>query len=419
MAGFAQAPSLAPLVPEVFKQLWQQTEQNSPLLKSEVYRLESAQKGVKVAQANQKWQLHWQGELSMAQMKKSFARTANNLTLSYPLYQPQLSTTEALKQVQTQAAQWRVQVQQRTLFNQVAKRYTQWLLAKEKQRFAQREIQAITDILQQLKQRYQLGLVQFNEISEVQSRLSLMKVAQLKAQQQADEIWQKLTALVGNPPLSLKEAEIGLATDQSLIQLQKQLNSILKNCQNSQSCQLDVEEHPLLKVIQSQMMAQRQKEAVVKARYAPKVTAFGSYVYNDSGKNFYDDMQGAKAGIQFKVPLYVAGADSAEQAEQRAQWQSLQAQRVQIQQDLQARAQTVWQDLKASSQQLSLLMRARHATEQAVKATEAGLKTGQRSILEVLNAQRDWDEAQRKLYSTQYEIWRIIAEWKYLSAEMK
>lgn len=395
-------------LPKALLQLQQQAVEHAPSLQAQWQQVSQAAQQVQFQKSLQKPKVSLKSELSYAWMKQNFGRTANQLSVSYPLYAPNLQASEQVAQTAQQQKRWQALAAQRALWKQVGLTYIQLLKQQEQERYTQRQLQAMKDILIQLQGRYQVGMTQLNDIADVESRIALMRAKELLAQQQVQELWQKLSALTGLPVAQIQQRPLPLATKQNIAQTLQKLKAWQKKCQNSQSCfgKGVLEQHPLLQALQQKQQQLRQQTQKVKSRYQAKVQAVGSYIYNDSDNHFYDDMQGAKAALQLTVPLYLSGEEDAAISEVRAEQQQLQLQWQQQQLNLQSQAQTAIEGLHSLAKQMPVFQSAVQASEQALKATQAGLRTGERTILDVLNAQRDLDLMRKTLNTALYEVWR-------------
>jgi len=410
-------------LPKPLLQLQQQALEQAPSLQAQWQMVRQAEQQLHFQKSLQKPKVTLKSELSYAWMKQDFARTANQLAVTYPLYAPNLSAAEQVAEASQLQKHWQVLAAQRNLWKQVGLTFIQLLKQQEQVLYSQRQLQAMKDILTQLKARYQVGMTQLNDIAEVESRIALMQADSLVAQQRVQELWQKLVAQSGVSKAALHKLLsplMTLTTQDALQQTLMALQAWQKKCpkvQNSQPCLSEklLEQHPILGAIQQKQWQLQQQAQKVAAKYQMKVQAVGSYVYNNSGNRFYDDMQGVKVGIQLNLPLYLSGESDAAVAEVRAQQQQLRQQWQQQKLNLLTEAQIAMEGLHSLAEQIPVFQAAVQASEQALKATHAGLQTGERSILDVLNAQRDLDLMRKRLHIALYEVWRYQILWQFVN----
>ena len=119
-------------------------------------------------------------------------------------------------------------------------------------------------------------------------------------------------------------------------------------------------------------------------------------------------MQGIKAGVQVRIPLYTGGKTDASIAKARASKMVVNAKIKQKRLALEGLAKRAYIGYKAQLSTLKALKAALSSNKQAKKATENGLSTGTRNILDLLTAQRNLHRAERDIPKTISQIW---ANW--------
>lgn len=381
------------------------TLHNNPTLQMAQADVSMANNTVASSEAQQKPSVSFQSELSYAWMSKNqFPRTANQLLATYPLYKPDLNNLTEASEHQKQAKVWQLEVSKQLVLKQVAQRYFNYVQLLAKQRYLQKEADSIREIMQQLNQRFQVGYQDLNDVVEVQARLDTNQVERLEVLQALHQEQFALNAIVG-------KSDWGLPQDLNSERLPKPLpvkptQTTGNSPQNYQAWYFLSENHPVLQVLkqteqalQNQILYQKQKDGV-------QVSAFGALVYNDSEQNFYDDMQGARGGVQVTVPLYLGGRTSANTGKIRSELQKIVAQKQQQRLQLNAQAQNAWVGVSSGLQRLKALRAALDSNKQALQATEQGLKTGSRNIIDLLNAQRSVHKAERDIPLVVASIWQ-------------
>lgn len=364
---------------------------NNPTIQLAEAKQSSARSQHQQADALNKPQLMLQSELSYAWMQSNdFPRTANQLKASYPLYQPDKSDLQSIAQFQESAAQWQLETQRQLLLRQVAENYYQYWSQQAQVDYLIKEQQAIQDIMEQIQQRFQVGYQDLNDIAEIQARLDANQAERLLAVQRLQIIEANLAALLGH--------SIELSS------LQPPQN--LPNMKKSQARQDSELAHPQIQQLKQSEKAANKQVEFEKHKDGIQLEAFGAYVYNESDGNFYDDMQGVRGGLQLTLPLYVGGRTDANVSKARAESQQLKAQQREIELALQAQSKSSWLTYQAGLKRLEALKAVLYSSEQALKATENGLRTGTRNILDLLNAQRRLHLAQRDIPMTKAQIWQ-------------
>jgi len=342
-------------------------------------------------------QVDFKSELSYAWMKKNdFARTASQISARYPLYQPDDTNLINIADNQHDAALYQEKAQEQQLLLKIAQQYFNYWALKVEFEFLEKEQNSITEILRQVNQRFQIGYQDLNDITEVQARLDTNRADLFKAQQRMQITQAELEELVGS------------TVDLSSFQPPKNLPPLIALKQSSAIESIWskwVESNPELQAMMLEQSAATEQVEYEKNRDGIQVEAFSALVYNDSDGNFYDDMQGLKAGVQVNIPLYTGGKTDASVAKARAAKTAVGAKIKQKRLALEGQAKRAYISYNAQLTTLTALKAALSSNQQAKKATENGLSTGTRNILDLLTAQRNLHRAERDVPKTVSQIW--------------
>lgn len=387
------------------QQLFEIALAESPIIEIAQAQQNAAQGQQQLTESLKQPQVSFESELSYAWMlKKDFPRMANQLKITYPLYQPEIGTLQSIANHQEVASQWQLEAQRQQLMQKIANRYYQYWSQHAQVEYLAKERLAIENIIEQIQRRFQVGYQDLNDIAEIQARLDSNREQQLFAEQKAQTIEANLMVLVGKavkledlqPPKNLPK------------QTQSTGQTWLKLAQN----------HPLIQQLQATKMAADKQIEIKQHEDGLKVNAFGGYVFNESEQNFYDDMQGLKGGVQISVPLYLGGRTEAKQAKAHAQSQQIQAQTKALMLELQSQATNSELSYQAGLKRLEALKDVLYSSKQALEATESGLRTGTRNILDLLNAQRRLHAAQRDIPMTKAQIWQAWYELQWAKGQL-
>ena len=174
-----------------------------------------------------------------------------------------------------------------------------------------------------------------------------------------------------------------------------------------------VEQHPALLRYEQMLFASRKQMEYEKNKDGVVVQAFGAIVNNQSDGYFYDDAQGAKVGLKLSVPLYLAGRTSAATAKARAESNQVSALKRQQELLLTASLQNAVESSQHNQKRLSALKDVLESNKQALTAAENGLSTGNRNILDLLDAQRNVHRAERDITIVINRLWNnwYLYQW--------
>ena len=355
----------------------------------------------KYADSQQLLSVHYQGDLGYAAMKNnSFARSANKLEASYPLYQKDREDLYSAATFQLNESKYQVEEAKQELLLQVSKQYFRYWKQLAEQEFLQKEQTSIEEILDQVKQRFQVGYQDLNDISDIQARLDRNRAQLLRADQAI-----QLTRVNLEATINAKVEWLSLQAPVDLPQM--------NNEQGVGDIEDRVKDHPTLQKLDQAQQASNKRVDYARSKDGLMVKAYGAYIYNESDGNFYDDMQGAKAGLQLKLPLYLGGQTQAAIAKAQANTYQVQAQKRMKQLMLTATMKTALINYQSGLEQLEVLKEVVFSNEQAVKAAEQGMTTGNRTALDLLDTQRDLHRAKRDIKVLRNTLWQnwYLYQW--------
>jgi outer membrane protein len=373
-------------------------------------------------QAQLQPQVRLQSELSYTIAEhKNYPRFANTLALNYPLSDPMLSAGEevAISDMQSQSLLLEAGLQQIRLA--AAQSYYQYWQEQAQLDYLQRERDFLIDLLFQVEERMQLGIEALEDMAQVESRLQQNRRTRLQSQSKLDTLRTALREQLGiidRPQIALPSFNTkAIADEQPLVPedlLEAYVNPLEQKSFSTREesiWQLLVMHNPKVEAIQQQVKTARKKIAQQTHFAAPRIEAFSALVYNDSNRNFYDDMTGIKAGIRLNAPLYLAGQDKALSAQARAQMHQLQALQRDQENQLIALAENSWQQIRNLYQQRAVQLKALSTAQCYLETIEHALVSGDSDTLELL-------EAQRKVYQEQSSLPQIEAQISQLKSKL-
>lgn len=400
-------PETTPAGKLALSDLFELALQTNPSLSRADAEQAAAYSSLQDARGLLKPEVRFNSELSYAWMKMDeFPRTANQLIATYPLYEPQLNDLNKSADSTYQSKQWRSEAEKQKVLFKVAELYFTYWQQREDFLFLKKEQRSIESIIKQVRQRFQVGYQDLNDIVEIQSRLDFNHAELLKAEQDFRQTEAKLTAVLGDAStFSYDALSFPLKQAPQLARLEREVN-VAKAENAQQAWSKLVINNPLLLALEQQVQAAQKQVEYVKNKDSVQVEAFGALVYNDSDKNFYDDMQGARGGLRLNVPLYLGGRTEAAVSKQRSQVKELLAVKRETSLSLEAQARNAWLALQTGTTRLKALKAALESSRQAVKASEQALKTGRRNVLDLLDAQRHLHKIERDLPILKADIWK-------------
>ncbi len=313
---------------------------------------------------------------------RSTSRSAG-LQLSQPLFR--YDRWIQLKQADSAIAQAEAQyaAAQQDLMVTVASRYFDVLGAEDKLEFALAEKKAIARQLDQARQRFDVGLIAVTDVNEAQARYDLSVSQEILARSQLQEARDALREVTG-------------AHYEQLLRLQNELELVSPEPASPDEWVRRAMEQNL-RVLAAQAGAETARQEIRRQRagHLPTLDASASYSYLDT--NFggiapITRMDG-EVGVQLKLPIYQGGLVSSRTREARSRFE--QATEL-LQQEVRAaelETRNAFRNVDTAIAQVKALAQSLRSTQVALEATEAGFEVGTRTIVDVLNAQREYHRA--------------------------
>ena len=269
---------------------------------------------------------------------------------------------------------------QQDLMVTVRERYFNVLDAQDNLEFAEAEKSSIGRQLDQATQRFEVGLIAITDVKAAQARYDLSVSQEIQAISKLVEAKDALREVAGvyydrvdllKPDLALSNPEPD-STD-AWIERAKQHN---------------------LSILAAQASAETAKQEIKRQRsgHLPTLDLNASASYRDvqfGGVN-PQKRQDSEIGLQLNVPIYEGGAVSSRTREARSRFQEATERLGQTVRAAELETRNAFRGVKTDIAQVHALGRSLESTEVAVQAEEAGFEVGTRTIVDVLNSQREY-----------------------------
>lgn len=376
------------------QQLFMLGLENSPAIQYALAQQSSALNNQKVVDSFLQPEVRFQSELSYAWMEKqSYARTASQLQASYPLYQPDREDRSSIASYQSLERKFQLEEAKQALWLSVSTLYFNYWTQKAEQTFLQKDFESINEIMEQVKQRFTIGYQDLNDISDIQARLDRNRADLIRIEQNLHMTEIEL------------ESVLGISIDLSKFPPPPPLSSEINLEFKQDDLSKLVRQHPALLRYEQVLLASHKQVEYEKNKDGIVVQAFSVLVNNQSDGYFYDDMQAVKLGLKLTVPIYIGNRISASVAKARSESNQISALKRQKKLLLEASFQNAIESLQHNQKRLVALERVLDSNKQALVAAENGLITGNRNILDLLDAQRNLHRAERDIAILTNRLW--------------
>ena len=344
-------------------------------------------------------------------MPGSFATSANaalstrwSLQAKQPLYSPERQAQQAQLQQAAGVAEWRADLAQQHFMLLTVQRYFNVLLAERQLQVLKSQHVAVQRSLTEAQDRFAIGDLPVTDTHEAAARASGLQAQWLAADSELQMARQVLAESTRLPtetlkPLTPKAAESAAASpplDQVLAQVREANTGLrLKKTQWDVARQ-EVKKHQARGGITLDLVAQAGRDRLS-----------GDGDFGPASNTQSQQM----VGLSLNVPLYTGGYRSAKLQEAVSAQAQAEAEYELTVQQTQQQARSVWLALQTGPARLSALQAAWKASTARLDATRLGRQVGDRTTLDLLQAQNDaaqselaWLRAQTELLQTRLQL---------------
>lgn len=314
-------------------------------------------------------------------------------TLSVPVYQGGIirnSIRAADKGVE--AGQAELRATESAVFAQVVAAYLDVIADSAVVTFNLQNVHSLEVNLQASTDRFRVGDLTRTDVAQSDTRLALARASLETAQAQLISSKEKYIALVGSEPVDLQPppALPGLpASPESAVEVA-------------------LKDNPDILAAKSTRDAAHYQVNAAKGQIAPRLSGFvrGSYTdYLNSEKSAplvsYGDVKSAAAGVQLTVPIYQGGRPGAASRQAIARESQAIEQSVGTERSVIAQTRSAYASWQASLQTIESTRKAVDSGSLSLEGVQAENKAGTRTILDILDSQRDLLNAQVQYVSAQ------------------
>jgi len=261
----------------------------------------------------------------------------------------------------------------------VAERYFSVLDAQDNLEFAEAEKNSIGRQLDQATQRFEVGLIAITDVKAAQARYDLSTSLEIQAISKLVEAKDSLREVAGTyyDNLALLKTDLKLERPQP----------------DSPESWIEQAKKQNLKIMAAQAQTETAQQEIRRQRagHLPTVdlSASASYIDIQFGGIAPIRRDDSEIGVEMNMPLYLGGLVNSRTRQARSRFQEATDR---LQQEIRAaelETRNAFRGVVTDIAQVKALSKSLESTKVAVEAEEAGFEVGTRTIVDVLNAQRE------------------------------
>jgi outer membrane protein len=280
------------------------------------------------------------------------------------------------------------------LIIRVAEAYFNVLAAQDDVTFSRSQSKAIGKQLDQAQQRYDVGLIAITDVHEAQAAYDNARSTEILAKNNLDNAREALREIIGRDPgkLARLKSRIGLSKPKPS-NIEYWANQALDN-------------NPAVKAAAETVEATNKEVEVQRSGHYPTLDLVANASKTDYGNSppgGFNDSEDSSIGLELRIPLYSGGRTTASTRQAR---HNLRADRHNLEASRREAARNVrnaYRGVITSISAVNALAAAQKSAQSALDATQAGYDVGNRTLVDVLIAQRNLFGARRDYAQARYQ----------------
>ncbi len=333
------------------------------------------------------------------------------LQASQPLYNPQRRADQQLLSLAADSAEIEWKAANQALIVHTAQRYFDFALAEESRLVLQRQLGAVLAAAKEAEDRFKLGSIPITDTYEARSRLAAIRAqllsagteVELKRQRLADSVGANANAMAARLPTGMVEGIAARSLDDWLAAAREGNPAIAQQR------------------LAGEVAAQRAAKVAVGASAAIDLVAQASRDRISGNGDFGsagNTAANAMIGVQLTVPLFTGGMRDAQEREAQRLVDQAGAELDRAREQVARQVRAAWLGLASGAERVRALLQALEASESRLDATRTGHEVGERTTLDLLNAENDRAAARLALAQARVGLWVDRLELAALAGQL-
>ncbi len=326
-----------------------------------------------------------ESNLSGSSSNDQYRQLSYGVSLTQALYRSATQSAVNVANARVEQAQAEFASAEQSLILRVAERYFAVLDAREAVEASEASLAAIERQLEQAEERFEVGVIARTDVEEARAQSDLARAELLQAQDLLENRREALRELTNQAPgvLSAVRENVSLTSPEPA---------------NADEWRAQAEaENQELAAARLAAEAAMQTIEVQRGGRHPTVDLVAGYDgidrYGANGRDPSSDQ--FSAGIQLNLPLYQGGGIDSNIREAQFRYTAAREALENTRRAVSSNAANAYRGVVTALERVRALDQARVSTQAALDATEAGFEVGTRTIVDVLNAQRELFNAER------------------------
>ncbi len=314
------------------------------------------------------------------------------ITLRQPVFN--WSHWVQLDQVDNQIAQSEAQFQakQQSLITRTVEAYFNILAAQDNLEFSIAEKKAIAKQLDQAKQRFEVGIIAITDVYEAQAGYDRALASEIEAENLLDNSKEALRVILGDNAAELNplEAQIPMSSP----------------APDDISAWANTAESNNFSIIAQLNQAETIRKSIdlQQSRHLPTLDIIAAYNQVDSSGNRFGSLgDNESVGLQLNLPLFEGGATLSRTRQAAYEYEMAKEDLIKVKRGVNRQVKDAYRGTVSSISRVQALDANVKSAEKAVEAAEAGFDVGTRTMVDVLQMQRNLYKAKSDYARSRYD----------------
>lgn len=317
-----------------------------------------------------------------------------SLSLVQPVYRRQNFVQSNLADIAIEGAAASYAVVEQTLIVRVAERYFGVLGAEDDLTFALAEKEAIAKQLEQIQQRFDVGMATITDVTEAQAAFDLASAAVIEAENALANANEQLRETTGTyvEDLAELEAESPLVSPEP--------------ARIDEWSQTALQQNPALMVAKSNVDNAEQTIELQKSGHYPSLDLVAQKNYSSQSDGNFSGSTKTHTdiiGLQLNVPIYEGGAVVSRTREAAYRLDEAMQNEEEQRRLITRQTRESFNGVISGISRVKALKQAVISNEKALESTQAGYEVGTRTTVDVLDARRNLFSARRDYARSRYD----------------
>jgi outer membrane protein len=245
--------------------------------------------------------------------------------------------------------------------------------------------------LEQAQQRLNIGLITITDVHETQAAFDAARASEIVSANNLNKALEALLQIVGpRKKMKLAKLVVGLVL----------LPPVPKNLQGW-STAAQQQNYDII-AFRAKLKVLEQEVDISKSAHYPTLDLVGTYNVKRNDSIQTNEINTDSIGLSINIPIYSGGEVNAITRQSQANFFAAQQQLDQTRRTVNRQVRDAYRDVLSTISQIDALKAATISAESALESTKTGYKVGTRTIVDVLNMQRNLFSSQRDYFNSRY-----------------